>query len=199
MKHSAGFTLVELIITVTILGILMAVGMPSFTNFIRNSQIRSAAENLQAGLNLARSESLRRNARVSFWMVSDLTAACARGATRTSWVVSMANPAGACNAASSETNAPQLIQSRSGSDNTATVTLSATDSAGAASSCITFNGFGQVESTCTGGGNPIAKVVLNSSGGTSGIRTLEVRVTSGGAIRLCDPSASSSSPAYCGT
>lgn len=197
MKRSVGFTLVEMMITVAILAILAAIAIPSFSTFIRSAQIRTAAESMQAGLNLARAESLRRNARVSLWMVTNLTAGCVRSGSGTSWVVSMADPAAKCNVAASETVAPRLVQSRSGSEGTAAVSLSATGG-GAASSCITFNGFGQVEAACTGGGTPIDKIVFSPAVTTSGAKVLEVRVTSGGAIRMCRQGASSDDPAYCG-
>ncbi len=201
MKRSDGFTLIEMIIVISILGIMVAIAMPSFSIFIQNAKIRTAAENMQAGLNLARAEALRRNARISLWMVNGLTASCARSATGASWVVSFADPAGTCNAASSESVAPRLIQSRSGSDGSGGINVSATDavSGGSATSCITFNGFGQVDSACTGGGNPIARVTFASSVSPNGTKPLEVRVTSGGAIRMCNPAASTTDPAYCGS
>lgn len=197
MKRSAGFTLVEMIIAVAILGIMAAIAMPSFSTFIRNAQIRSAVENMQAGLNLARSEALRRNTRVSLWMVNGISATCARSASGTSWVVSLADPAGKCNIVSSETVAPQLVQSRSGSDGTGTVGVSAVTGGGAASSCITFNGFGQVEAACTGGGTPVARVVFAPAAATAGVGNLEVRVTPGGAIRSCNPAKSGEDPTKC--
>lgn len=196
MKRSAGFTVVEMMIAVAVLGILVALGMPSFATFIRNSQVRSSAENMQSGLNLARSEALRRNSRVSFWMVTDLTAGCTLSGTGNSWVVSMANPTGKCQVASSETVAPQLIQSRSGNDSTGAVTLSAIGGGGGASSCVTFNGFGQVEDTCTGGGTPITQVQFTAA--TAGTKSLQVRVTPGGAIRMCNPAMTNADdPTFC--
>lgn len=195
MNKRGGFTLIEMMITVVIMAILLAVGAPSFTTFIQNAQIRTAAENLQAGLSLARSEALRRNAHVSLWMVNNLSASCARSATGTSWVVSQDNPAGNCAAGASDTTAPRLIQTRSGSDGSSNVTLSAVDSGGSATSCITFNGFGQVETTCNGGGNPIARVSLVSA--VSNTRALDIRVTAGGATRTCNPAETGSSPTAC--
>jgi type IV fimbrial biogenesis protein FimT len=179
-----GFTLVEAMVTLSILAILMAVGAPSLFTFIQNQQIRSSAEELQSGLTLARNEALRRNAPVSLWMVDQTTAACALSANGGAWVVSQNSPAGACNAAPSETAAPRLVQSRGQRESGRGVIVAATDAAGASASCITFNGFGLAETACTGGGNPVARIGLSQSGA----RSLQLTISSGGAVKVCDPS-----------
>jgi type IV fimbrial biogenesis protein FimT len=60
-RHSNGVTLIELMIGLTIISCLLLVGMPSFTIWIQDLQIRGAAESIQSGLLLARSEAIRRN------------------------------------------------------------------------------------------------------------------------------------------
>src|SRR5687767_13538734 len=59
--RSRGFTLVELIITVAILAVLMAVGVPSFRAFVQNQKVKSASFELMSALVLARSEAVKRN------------------------------------------------------------------------------------------------------------------------------------------
>lgn len=186
MKRIRGFGLVEMMIAVAIMAILLALAVPGFQTFVRNAQVRSAAEAMLAGMNLARTEALRRNTRVSFWTVTDLSASCARSASGASWVISLDDPAGRCNSAVSETVAPRLIQSRSGTDGSSNVSIRALSSAAASVSCMTFNGFGGLESDCASGSDPIANVVFASPNA----RTLELQVTSGGAIRMCDQAAS---------
>ncbi|WP_147375792.1 GspH/FimT family pseudopilin [Noviherbaspirillum cavernae] len=197
MMRSTGFTLVEMMIAVVIMAILLAVGMPGFQAFIQNTQIRTAADSMQAGLNLARAEALRRNARVSLWVVSGIDATCVQSNTGNSWVVSFTDPAARCGAAASDSAAPGLIQARSGSDGSSGVNVTALTGADAASSCITFNGFGGVETTCTGGASPLARISFVSAAAPATTRALEVHVTPGGAIRMCDPNAADGTPTRC--
>ena len=63
-KRARGVTLIEMLIGLTVLGILLMLGMPSYTTWIQSTKIRAAAESLQAGLQLARAEAARRNTQV---------------------------------------------------------------------------------------------------------------------------------------
>lgn len=65
MKKHYGFTLVELMITLTIAGILLTIGVPSFQNMIRNNRTVTNANNLVTALNLARSEAIKRGVPVT--------------------------------------------------------------------------------------------------------------------------------------
>ncbi len=58
---SRGFTLVEVMVVITISVILVAMALPSFRTMIRSNEISSATNTLVAGLDLARSEAIRRN------------------------------------------------------------------------------------------------------------------------------------------
>jgi prepilin-type N-terminal cleavage/methylation domain-containing protein len=56
-----GLTLMELMVTVAILAILVALAVPSFNSFLAKGRLSGAAEVLAQDLQLARSEALRRN------------------------------------------------------------------------------------------------------------------------------------------
>jgi type IV fimbrial biogenesis protein FimT len=85
-----GFTLIELLTVVTVIAVLLAVVAPTMREQLANFRVRAAAEAMSGGLNFARAEAARRNARVQF----------ALGGTGSGWSVSEAATA-------------QVIQSRS--------------------------------------------------------------------------------------
>lgn len=60
-----GFTLLELLVALSIVSILFTVAVPSFFNITRNSRAAANANELVTALSVARSEAVRRGARVS--------------------------------------------------------------------------------------------------------------------------------------
>jgi type IV fimbrial biogenesis protein FimT len=88
-QNGFGFTLVELVVTLTVLGILTGIAVPQFTDFLRNSRRAATINELVASLTLARSEAVRRGAQVVVCKAVDDTA-CLSGAGDTwqaGWLV----------------------------------------------------------------------------------------------------------------
>lgn len=59
-----GFTIIELLISITILAILIAVAVPSLTDLISDQRVKNATFDVYASLTLARSEAIKRAANV---------------------------------------------------------------------------------------------------------------------------------------
>ena len=64
-RSSAGFTMVELLITIAIATILTTVAIPSFSALIANQRAKTAASELFASFLTARSDAIMRNANVT--------------------------------------------------------------------------------------------------------------------------------------
>ena len=62
--RSSGFTLIELIVVVSLSAMLLAIAVPNMSQFIQNSRTRSMTFDLHSALAVARSEALRQRDRV---------------------------------------------------------------------------------------------------------------------------------------
>lgn len=65
MPRSKGFTLVELMIAIAILGIIASMAMPAMSKFIIQQRVSSQANEMMLSLAFARSEAIKRNASVA--------------------------------------------------------------------------------------------------------------------------------------
>jgi len=61
-RPARGFTLIEMMVVVAILGIVLAVGIPKMTNWVATNKAASASEFYLEGFRLARQEALGHNA-----------------------------------------------------------------------------------------------------------------------------------------
>jgi type IV fimbrial biogenesis protein FimT len=68
--RAPGFTLIELMVALAIVALLLLLGMPSFTTFVRNSEVRSTSESIINGLRAATTEAANRNRKVTFELAS---------------------------------------------------------------------------------------------------------------------------------
>lgn len=96
MKKHTGFTLIELMITVAIVGILLLVGLPSLKSTMQGNQLVAATNELLSALHVARSEAIKLNSRVSICPTSGGGTLCAGSDWSKGWVVFVdgAAPAG---------------------------------------------------------------------------------------------------------
>jgi len=186
-RPESGMSIIELMIGLAIMALLIMIGLPNMSTWLNNTQIRTAGETVLAGLTLARTEAVRRNQIVRFQLVDNLTSACAITTSGPDWVVSLDDPTGACDAAPSDTVAPRIVQTRSGSEGTSSAVLAA-----ATAGVVHFNGLGRV--TSPGGAANMTQVAIsNPTGGTcehvdgGAMRCLRINISIGGEARMCDP------------
>lgn len=85
---AAGFTLVELMITLAVAAVVMAIAVPNFTGLVNSTRLTTQANELVTGLQLARSEAIRLNRQVTFCGGADAAATtCAAAGNWGNWLV----------------------------------------------------------------------------------------------------------------
>ena len=65
MKRQSGFTLIELMVVMTVMAIMLGIGIPAFREFTAAQRVKSVSYDLVASLLQARSEAVKRNATVT--------------------------------------------------------------------------------------------------------------------------------------
>ena len=179
-----GFSLVELVITLAVLALILAVAAPTVGSWMGNARIRNVADTLQNGLQIARAEAVRRNQNMSFWLVSlndpgVLSNDCTLSGSSGSWVVSVNSPIGHCADPPSTISSPMLVTARAVGDAGGNVTVAAVQSDNTAATTVTFDGFGRVTNT-----DSIRQIDVT---GTTTSVNLRLVVSSAGLVRMCDP------------
>lgn len=172
-----GFTMIELLATITILGVLLFIAVPGLQSWLQNARIRNTAEAINNGIQLARSEAIRRNVNVVFTLNNDA-----------SWIVGChpdnVKPDGDGDGVD---DCPAVIQSRAAGEGSAGVAIGITPE-GATE--IVFNGFGRTRS----GDIPISQVDIPAV--PDGTNQYQVNIR-GGTVKLCDPNANAGDPRQC--
>jgi type IV fimbrial biogenesis protein FimT len=198
MKQQRGFSIIELAVTLVVLGILITSAIPNITSWMRNTRLRNEAESLLAGLQQARNEAVRQNRPVTFSLVNLPTAnsmnnQCAVSATGTSWVVSLSSPDGKCGV-TDRTAAPQIVAARVGADGSGSVTVSGLQSdKSTASSSVQFDGFGRASGTA---GIRLIQITFATVDPVND-RPMNIEISSSGLTRMCDTKAPSGDPRAC--
>lgn len=82
-----GFTLIELMITLTVAAILLMVGVPNFQEFIKSNRLSARTNAFVADLNLMRSEAIKRGGRVSMCKSTTLTGCANSGGWEQGWII----------------------------------------------------------------------------------------------------------------
>lgn len=177
--RQAGFTLVELLTTVAIVGVLAAVAAPSFNAFNVRERLKGAATNLYTDLQFARSEAVQRNA--------PITVSFNAGS---SWCYGIHQGSTACNCASANSCSIKTVSSSS----FPTITLAQAQFSslnGAASWYAISPLRGQ---SLDASGNPVSGSATFEAEGSLAMRG---DLNAVGRLRLCSPSGSISGYPTC--
>lgn len=121
MRKMQGLTLIELMVTISVLAIILGIAVPSFDRFVKSSRAEAQTSAMSSSLNLARSEAVKRGENI---IVEAISSNWMNG-----WVV--------------KTSADQIIRSYPAVEGD--VTLAVTPN-----SSITFNSRGQLDGVALG-------------------------------------------------
>lgn len=213
-----GFSLIELMVALTIMGLLIALGIPSFVDWIRNIKIRSAAEAFTASLQIARTEAIKGNTTVFYQLTDTLTDACNVSTTGKNWVVSLCPTASKCgqvvnraavrkdykcDANASDGTPLPLILGKGQLEGNGISQISILDGK-TWQGLMCFSGLGRINPSanlCSGSAlNPAGLTRFKITNGNNNdcvdqggkIRCMQIDISAAGEIRLCDPAVTDS-------
>jgi type IV fimbrial biogenesis protein FimT len=163
-RHGAhGFTTVELMVTLVVVAMLVAIATPTLRGIVANGRVKAANQSLQNGLALARAEAVRLNTQVEFRLVAS------------GWEVRRVSD-------------NTVLQEASGREGPSGMSLTVTP---AGADRITFNAFGlRASQNPSNGSNPITRVDIGvaSAPAVGNYRPLRIElIGSAGMARSCDP------------
>lgn len=87
---TTGFTLIELVVTLAVAGIIAAMAVPAMQAMVRSGRLSSVTEEMAAAMQVARSEAIRRSAMVTVCGSSDGTT-CANSTDWDRWIIAGRN------------------------------------------------------------------------------------------------------------
>ncbi len=87
MKYENGFTLIELMITLLVVGVLLVIATPGFKTFIEDNRISTSSNDFLNAIAVARSEAIRRRGPVTLCSSSDFTSCANNTSWQAGWII----------------------------------------------------------------------------------------------------------------
>jgi type IV fimbrial biogenesis protein FimT len=85
MKKETGFTVIELMVTLSVAVVLVTMAVPAFNTFVQNNRITVQANDLVTAINLSRDEALKRRTTVT--VCSSADGASCGGDWHDGWII----------------------------------------------------------------------------------------------------------------
>jgi len=159
--RQAGFTLIELVVTIAVLVAVSTIAIPAFQSSIGNAQIRTVTESIRNGLQQARAEAIKRNARVRFTLQAN-----------SAWQIGCVTVGPVCPTVITQKNA---VEGSSGN-----TTVSADNYS------VVFSSFGTRDPSAASALTVVD--ITNSQVKSEERKALRVMLNAGGNVKVCDPS-----------
>jgi type IV fimbrial biogenesis protein FimT len=173
-----GFTLIELMVAVTLFGLLIALAVPMYVSFLANSQVRNAAEAMLNGVLAAQTTAVNSNSQVQLVVTP-----------ATGWVIQFVNPDNSAGPGP-VVPAPYVLTAGAPAANIVTTPVGATE--------VTFDAFGRIVP------NPDTSQTIScinvTNNGYASARALRVIVSNSNqatGTKLCDPAVAPTEPQAC--
>ena len=188
LQRQAGITLAEVLITLSVSAVVLAIGAPAMGQWVRDTEVRGSASSLLAALQAARAEALSRNASVRLELTD------AQG--RPGWRLVCVQVSARCPAVIRQEPVNTGTGVRWGS-----ATLAGMPAFGAALGAgqgmpagVRFDAIGAAPAVATSG--DIARIDITHVNDATARRRI-VLIAAQGLVRLCDPAAASGHPEHC--
>jgi type IV fimbrial biogenesis protein FimT len=86
-KFASGFTLVELLVALAIGGVVLLLALPTYRTWIAELEVQDRVNALVNAMSLARSEAIKRGARVNLCQSTDGSRCAGSGGWETGWLI----------------------------------------------------------------------------------------------------------------
>lgn len=184
-----GFTLIEMLVVITIFGILVSFVVAAASQWMQSAKLRSMAEGIQNGMRLARATAVSKNYSngVLFTLTNNLGNGCAASVNGRNWIVSLSNPTPNCQAnpninadPTNATHAPHVLDKWLGDKNFSAIDVTASHSQ------LRFDSLGR---SFSGTAQVAASINLTVNGKTCTEAGCSLRIvlTKAGKVQSCDP------------
>ena len=177
--HERGFTLIELLVALSLFAILLAMAVPTYINFVSNSQVRNGAEAMLNGVLSAQTAAVNANTQVQLIVTP-----------ATGWQIQFVNPDNSIPAQAPVPPAPYLLSAGAPQATITTTPGGATE--------LTFDAFGRIiPNPDTSQSISCINVTNAAFASARALRVVISNSTQATGTKLCDPAVAQTEPQAC--